>query len=69
MFPHSTVAAPGDNYLVDLGRLVPVAAVSAMDAFLIATTSVFGVMPQCPFEHPLVYQIDDAGELVLAVFD
>jgi hypothetical protein len=69
MFPHTPIAASGDNYLVDLGRLVPVAAVSAKEAFLLATTSVFGAMPEVPFEHPMVYQIDDAGELVLAVFD
>jgi hypothetical protein len=67
-FPLPTVAALGDNYLVDLGRLVQVAATSPMDAYLIATTSVFGAMPQCPPEHPMVYQIDEYGELI-AVFD
>lgn len=68
-FPHATIAAPGDSYFVDLGsRLVQVVAVTPMDAYLIANTSLFGEMPEFPFEHPLVYQIDDAGELI-AVFD
>lgn len=74
-FPHSATAAQGDSYLVDLGRLVQVVAVSPMDAYLIANTSVTGFMEegeegvtQCPAEHPLVYQIDQAGELI-AVFD
>lgn len=69
MLPHSALAAPGDQYLADLdGVLVSVAAVSPRDAYFIAMTSVYGVEPQCPLEHPVVYQIDQNGEL-LAVFD
>lgn len=67
-FPLPTVAALGDNYLVDLGRLQQVAAISPEAAYQIAMTSVFGAMPQCPPEHPMVYQIDEHGELI-AVFD
>ncbi|HEY2361234.1 MAG TPA: hypothetical protein VGK36_08970 [Candidatus Angelobacter sp.] len=67
-FPLLHSCGPGDNYLVDLGRLVQVSATSPMDAYLIASTAVFGAMPQCPPEHPMVYQIDQHGELI-AVFD
>lgn len=63
-----TVAAPGDQYLVDLGELVQVAAVSPRDAYSMAMTSRFGPEPQCPPENPLVYQIDAEGQLI-AVFD
>jgi hypothetical protein len=67
-FPLPTVAALGDNYLVDLGRLEQVAAVSPEAAYHIAMTSVFGEMPEGAPDHPMVYQIDEYGELI-AVFD
>jgi hypothetical protein len=60
--------APGDYYLVDVGELVPVAAVNARSAFHIAMTMREGMAQQCPPEHPVVYQIDPDGELI-AVYD
>jgi hypothetical protein len=67
-FPLPTIAALGDNYLVDLGRLVQVAATSPREAYLLASTAVFGAMPECPPETPMVYRVDQNGELI-AVFD
>jgi len=62
-------AAPGDWYLVDLGKLVGVAAVSASGAFHMAMGDSCGSDPQLPArEHPLVYQLDTDGA-ILAVFD
>jgi hypothetical protein len=62
--PHS---GPSIEYLVDLGRLVPVAAVNARSAYQIALTSV-GLEPEFPAQTPLVYQLDSDGELI-AVYD
>jgi hypothetical protein len=59
--------APGDQYLVDLGRLVPVAAVNARSAYQIALTSV-NMEPEFPAQQPVVYQLDPDGELI-AVYD
>jgi hypothetical protein len=67
-FPLLATVAPGDRYLVDLGELVPVAAVSPRDACQIAMTARYGRWLQIPPEQPLVYQIDANGELI-AVFD
>lgn len=53
-------------YLVDLGELIPVRAVSARDAFSIAAIGTFGPHVQCA-DHPTVYQIDANGE-VSAIF-
>lgn len=61
-------AAPGNWYLVDLGELVGVAAVSARGAFNMAMGDSCGSDSQCAPEHPLVYQMDTDGK-VLAVFD
>jgi hypothetical protein len=60
--------APGDYYLVDVGELVPVAAVSPRSAFHIAMTGRYGHSQQCPSERPMVYQLDQDGEL-LAVYE
>lgn len=54
--------APGDAYLVDVGKLVPVAAVNPRNAFWMAVT---GILP-VP-EHAEIYQFGPAGEL-LAVY-
>ena len=74
-FPLLANAAPGDQYLVDIGALVSVAAVSPRDAYQIAMTARYGPEDEwygsgdeCPCEQPLVYQIDSNGELI-AVFD
>jgi len=65
--PHS---GPPIKYLVDLGRLVPVAAVNARSAYQIALTSVgttrgLGLLTRL---HAMVYQLDSNGELI-AVYD
>jgi hypothetical protein len=60
-------AMSGDQYLVDLGRLVPVAAVNPRSAYQIALTSV-GFEREFPEQQPKVYQLDSQGELI-AVFD
>lgn len=60
-------AAPGDQYLVDLGRLVPVAAVNPRSAYQIALTSV-GIEREFPEQTPKVYQLDFQGELI-AVYE
>lgn len=57
-----------DQFLVDVGELIPVAAVNATSAYHMATSGLYGPGQQCPPEHPLVYQIDATGELI-AVFD
>jgi hypothetical protein len=62
------IAMPGDQYLVDVGALVRVVAVSPRSALQIAMTGVFGPGLQCPPEHPMVYQIDSEGELI-AVYE
>jgi protein involved in polysaccharide export with SLBB domain len=67
-FPLLASVAPGDQYLVDVGDLVPVAAVSARSAYFIAMTARYGPGIECPPEQPMVYQIDANGELI-AVFD
>lgn len=58
-----------DQYLVDVGELVPVTAVNARSAFFMAMGSRFGAAQQlcCP-QFPMVYQFDSQGELI-AVFD
>jgi hypothetical protein len=70
LLPAANVS-PGDQYLVDLGRLVPVAAVNARSAYRIALNSV-GIEPEFPESlhemAPRVYQLDPQGELI-AVFD
>jgi len=66
--PRLIRAAPGDLYLVDLGKLIPVAAVNPRAAFHIASTCAFGKDQEPGFEHPLVYQLDSDGG-ILAVFE
>jgi hypothetical protein len=62
--PHSDTAI---KYLVDLGRLVPVAAVNPRSAYRIALTSV-GLEREFPARPVLIYQLDSNGELI-AVYD
>jgi hypothetical protein len=62
------ITAPGDCYLVDVGELVIIPAVSARDAFQIAMTMRYGPGQQCPEEHPMVYQLAADREL-LAVYE
>lgn len=54
----------GDDYLVDLGELVHVAASSPRAAFYIASTAVFGPTQEFPAVHPRVYQIEPDGTIV-----
>lgn len=67
-FPLLVTVTPGDQYLVDIGELVSVAAVTPRDAYQIAMTARYGLWLQVPPEQPLVYQIDANGELI-AVYD
>lgn len=57
-----------DQYLVDVGELVPVSAVNARSAFFMAMAARYGAAQQCPPQTPRVYQLDPEGELI-AVFD
>ena len=61
-----------DQYLVDVGELVPVSAVNARDAYSMARTLATSLHAmaeqQCPPQVPKVYQLDSQGELI-AVFD
>jgi hypothetical protein len=59
---------PRVNYWVDIGQLVPIAAVNAQDAYRGAMAACYGPGVDCPAPHPVVYKIDPAGELI-AVFD
>lgn len=55
-------AAPGDHYVVDLGKLVPVAATNPQDAYQLAVLGEFGKAPEVPLERPIVYRLDPEGE-------
>ncbi len=61
-----------DQYLVDVGELVPVTAVNARSAFRMAMASRYGAAQQLcgpiPMGSYMVYQFDAQGELI-AVFD
>ena len=67
LLPAPLHSGPPIGYLVDLGRLVPVAAVNARSAYQIALTSM-GVEPEFPARPPVVYEFDSDGELI-AVYD
>jgi hypothetical protein len=53
------------QWLVDVGELIPVAAISARSAYFMATAGRYG---EAPCDDPMVYQMDADGELI-AVFD
>jgi hypothetical protein len=63
---HGSVCA--DQYLVDVGELVPVSAVNARSAWTMAMTARYGAAQQpCPPEPARVYQLDSQGELIAVV--
>lgn len=48
---------PGDLYLVDVGKLVPVLASNPIDAFVLASF-------EGTSEHPILYRLDDKGNVL-----
>lgn len=69
---HGSVCA--DQYLVDVGEMIPVSAVNARSAWSMAMIARYGPFEApcngqpCPPETAKVYQLDSEGELI-AVYE
>jgi hypothetical protein len=60
---------PGDQYLVDVGKLIPVTAVNARSAFHMVRPGCVGLWQKLvSAKIPKVYKLASDGELI-AVFD
>lgn len=59
-----SAARPGDFYLVDLGKLIPVLATTPHDAYELASLSVFGPGREIPPKKPVLYRLDEWGEVL-----
>ncbi len=63
----TATCASGDYYLVDLGRLISVAAASVRDSVHLAVLELGGP-EKIGVDHPVVYRLDPEGQPV-AMYD